>query len=59
MQKSEEQEGAGRARPQARKAYERPRIIFREPLEVAAVICSSTPGGKADTLSCPTGPISS
>lgn len=37
--------------------WERPRILWREPLEGVAVVCS--PPGKADAVSCPLGPINS
>jgi hypothetical protein len=42
----------------SKKAYERPRILFREPLEVAAVLCGNS-GGKGDPFLCPAGPINS
>jgi len=41
----------------ARRPYESPRILWREPLEVIAALC--TPPGKADPGGCPSGPISS
>ena len=59
IRQSHEDEEGTPTRPQTRKAYERPSIIFREKLEVAAVLCSSNPGGKADFATCPTGPINS
>jgi hypothetical protein len=42
-----------------RRAYQQPRILFREPLEAMASICSPAPPAKADRGHCPTGPISS
>ena len=44
---------------QARRAYEPPRILFREPLEAMASICSPHPPAKANKGLCPMGPISS
>ena len=42
----------------ARRRYERPRIISREPLEAMAAVC--TPGiGKTSRTSCPNKPIAS
>jgi hypothetical protein len=43
--------------PPAKKPYEPPRIVSREPLEAVAAVCS--PPGKANPGACPTGPISS
>jgi hypothetical protein len=43
----------------ARRPYAPPRILFREPLEAMASICSPSPPAKADRGHCPTGPISS
>lgn len=39
-----------------KKAYEPPRIVYREPLEAVATACVP-PGGKADAVNCSTGPI--
>jgi hypothetical protein len=39
--------------------YERPRILFREKMELMAVACTPVPPGKADGASCPIGPLSS
>lgn len=41
-----------------RKAYEPPRIVYREPLEAVATACGASPA-KGDPGSCPLGPISS
>ena len=43
----------------ARRPYEAPRILFREPLEAMAAICSPHPPAKANKGLCPLGPISS
>ncbi len=42
-----------------RRAYQPPRILFREPLEAMAAICSPHPPAKANKGLCPMGPISS
>jgi hypothetical protein len=41
----------------ARRTYAPPRILYREPLEAMAAICS--PPGKGNPGFCPQGPISS
>lgn len=43
--------------PVAKKPYEAPRILSREPLEAVAAVCS--PPGKSNPGTCPSGPISS
>lgn len=43
----------------ARRPYQAPRILFREPLEAMAAICSPHPPAKANKGLCPMGPISS
>jgi hypothetical protein len=42
-----------------RRPYEPPRILFREPLEAMASICTPAPPAKHNVGTCPTGPISS
>ena len=42
-----------------RKPYETPRVLFREPLEVLATVCSPAPPAKGNPVACPIGPISS
>jgi len=42
-----------------RRAYERPRILSREPLEAVAAVCAPVPPAKGNPGMCPTGPISS
>jgi hypothetical protein len=42
-----------------RRPYQAPRILFREPLEAMAAICSPHPPAKANKGLCPLGPISS
>jgi hypothetical protein len=43
----------------SRRPYQPPRILFREPLEAMAAICSPHPPAKANKGLCPMGPISS
>ena len=43
----------------ARRSYEPPRILFREPLEAMAAVCAPAPPAKANPGTCPSGPISS
>jgi hypothetical protein len=42
-----------------RRPYQPPRILFREPLEAMAAICTPSPPAKANKGHCPMGPISS
>ena len=41
------------ARGSAKKRYERPRIAFRERIEVMTAICDPSPLGKTDLGLCP------
>lgn len=43
----------------ARRPWQRPRILFREPLETLATVCAPSPPAKASLTACPRGPISS
>lgn len=43
----------------ARKRYEAPRILSREPLEAMAAVCAPQPPAKGNPGFCPRGPISS
>lgn len=43
----------------AKRPYERPRILSREPLEAVAAVCAPSPPAKANPGSCPSGPIAS
>ena len=40
------------SRDQTPRNYEKPRIIFREPLEVVAAACTPSPPGKGDLIQC-------
>lgn len=45
--------------PSTRRRYEPPRILYREPLEAMAAVCSPSPPAKGNVGFCPQGPISS
>lgn len=42
-----------------RRRYEPPRILYREPLEAMAAVCSPSPPAKGNVGFCSQGPISS
>ncbi len=42
-----------------KKKYRRPKILYREPLEVMAALCIPAPPVKSNVGMCPSGPISS
>ena len=42
-----------------RRRSETPRILYREPLEAMAAVCSPSPPAKGNVGFCPQGPISS
>jgi hypothetical protein len=43
----------------ARRPYQPPRILSREPLESVAAVCAPSPPAKSNPGLCPSGPISS
>jgi hypothetical protein len=43
----------------ARRRYEPPRVLHREPLESIAAVCAPAPPAKTNPGFCPQGPISS
>jgi hypothetical protein len=45
--------------PAAKRDYEAPRILSREPLEAVAAACAPAPPAKVNPGACPIGPISS
>jgi hypothetical protein len=49
----------GGGAPAVRRRYERPRILYREPLEAVAAVCSPPGVAKSNPGLCPSGPISS
>lgn len=44
---------------QAKRPYEPPRILYREPLEAMAAVCAPVPPAKGNVAFCSQGPISS
>ena len=42
-----------------KKPYQRPQIVYREPLEAMAALCTPAPTAKVNSGSCPTGPLRS
>jgi hypothetical protein len=54
---SREQDAAPGGTGETKRRYTPPRILYREPLEAMAAICS--PPGKGNPGFCPQGPISS
>jgi hypothetical protein len=42
-----------------KRRYESPRILYREPLEAMAAVCSPAPPAKGNVAFCSQGPISS
>jgi hypothetical protein len=44
---------------QTKKRYQRPEIVYQEPLEAMAAVCTPAPPAKADPGTCPQGPIAS
>ena len=45
--------------PRSKRAWARPRILSREPLEAVAAVCAPSPPSKGNPGLCPSGPISS
>jgi hypothetical protein len=42
-----------------KKAYEKPQVVYRAPLEAMAAVCAPSPPAKSNPGFCPQGPISS
>jgi len=49
--RDENESGNGKAK---KKAYRRPEILYREPLEAMAALCTPSPPAKATLGTCPT-----
>jgi len=49
--RSKSERGSGTAK---KKAYRRPEILYREPLEAMAALCTPSPPAKATVGTCPT-----
>jgi hypothetical protein len=43
----------------AKKPYRRPQILYREPLEAMAALCTPAPPAKVNIGVCPSGPTQS
>jgi hypothetical protein len=43
----------------SKRAWVRPRILSREPLEAVAAVCAPSPPSKGNPGVCPSGPVSS
>jgi len=56
---SQPQTPARAAGAPAKRPWERPRILSREPLEAVAAVCAPSPPAKGNPGLCPSGPISS
>ncbi len=54
----ERKDKAEKAESGARRPYEPPRIVYREPLEAVATACTASTS-KGNPGACPIGPISS
>ena len=48
-----------RAENSRKNSYEKPRVVYRAPLEAMAVVCAPSPPAKSNPGVCPSGPISS
>lgn len=59
MERNGQPERSGASEPSKKKPYRRPEILYREPLEAMAAICTPVPPAKANLGMCSQGPISS
>jgi hypothetical protein len=59
MDRDREQKESSAPAPSKRKPYRRPEILYREPLEAMAALCTPSPPAKANVGMCQQGPISS
>lgn len=51
-------DSASERKAEPKKIYRRPEILYRQPLEASAVVCTA-PGAKSNPGMCPSGPINS
>lgn len=59
MNQDKHKPASGDAPKAGKKKYRRPEILYREPLEAMAALCTPAPPAKMNTGMCPIGPISS
>lgn len=59
MERDREQKESSASEPSRKKPYRRPEILYREPLEAMAALCTPSPPAKSNLGMCPTGPVSS
>jgi hypothetical protein len=59
MERDFEQKQPRGSEPSKKKPYRRPEILYREPLEAMAALCTPSPPAKANLGMCQQGPISS
>jgi hypothetical protein len=53
MARDKDENRAGDAQPTNKKKYRRPEILYREPLEAMAALCTPRPPAKANVGTCP------
>ena len=53
MNQDKPERGSAEAAKAEKKKYRRPEILYREPLEAMAALCTPMPPAKADVGSCP------
>lgn len=59
LSNTQKDSGSGPDGKKAKKVYRPPQILYREPIEVIAVVCAPEGIAKEDTGLCPSGPIKS
>lgn len=53
MKDDKNQASSNEASKRVKKAYRRPEILYREPLEAMAALCTPRPPAKANVGACP------
>lgn len=59
MESTRQKDTTHRPIAEVRRPWQRPRILFREPLETLATVCAPAPPAKGNRTACPSGPIAS
>lgn len=59
MNQDKHKRASGDASKPGKKKYRRPEILYREPLEAMAALCTPAPPAKVDLGSCASGPLRS